>query len=190
MRFHRNILAIPYPKFPQKPLFSAYFVRKSSCRVLERHFRIHENLTKRFKKIKNAKMRRILHSIPQQFRKYSHTAEFRMKWKICSNTPHQAEFQCGVPCWYGVLERFSTSGLRNSAWSGKFLPIVCIKRNFNAEFRVDTEFAFIWNVRKLFEIKFQITSKYGMRNSTLWRFPQDFLVFCQSPSSKEEFFGP
>ena len=41
-------------------------------------------------------MRRILHSIPQQFRKYSHTAEFRMKRKICSNTPHHAEFQCGV----------------------------------------------------------------------------------------------
>ena len=151
-----------------------------------------------------------------------------MKRKICSSTPHQAEFQCGVPCWYGVLECFSTSGLRNSAWSGKFVPILRIKRNFSAEFRVDTEYwnafphlvcrisheaenlfqysassgismrssvlirnsAFMLNVRKRFQIKFQITSKNGMRNSALCRFPQDFLVFCHSPSSKVEFFRP
>ena len=210
-------------------------------------------------------MRRILHSIPQ-FRKYSHTAEFLMKQKICSNTLHQAEFQCGVPCWNRVFERFSTSGLRNSASSrismrssmlirsiGTLFHILtaefCIKRNFNAEFRVDTEYwnpfphldcgiphqaefhcgvpcwygvlerfstsglrnffqysassgismrssllirssAFMRNVRKRFQIKFQITSKNSMQNSALCRFPQDFLLFCQSPLSKEEFFRP
>ena len=45
----QKLCSNPYPKFPQKSLFSVYFVRKSSCGVLEHHFGIQENLTKRLK---------------------------------------------------------------------------------------------------------------------------------------------